>query len=317
MWNKMKTVLVTGAIGSGKSAVCRHLEAKGYPVYDSDSRTKVLYDKVPGLRQKIEEALAIPFSQLSVIFTDDAKREKLESIVYPLVVEDFTQWRTETASPLAFFESALALDKPQFDGLYDEVWLVKAPLESRVDRNPAARQRDSLQHFDDSRADRIIVNDSTLENLYRQIDIIMKTDLARILSVSGQRSLYEYVAQARNGAIAETLADKKRTVFSGNSRITTLADIAIYTSEGEMRLADVFTALKNTLGEKDAPSHKAPESELVALFTEAIPNYDADRFYVSHMRKVVDWYDQLAKNASLEFLTDEEREEQMKAESAE
>ena len=38
----MKTVLVTGLIGAGKSALCSLLAAKGYPVYDSDSRTKAL-----------------------------------------------------------------------------------------------------------------------------------------------------------------------------------------------------------------------------------------------------------------------------------
>ena len=38
----MKTVLVTGLIGAGKSELCSLLAAKGYPVYDSDSRTKAL-----------------------------------------------------------------------------------------------------------------------------------------------------------------------------------------------------------------------------------------------------------------------------------
>ncbi len=136
----------------------------------------------------------------------------------------------------------------------------------------------------------------------------MKTDLAKILSVAGQHGLYEYVAQARNGAIAESLAEKKRTVFSMQARITTLADIAIYTSEGEMKLAEVFLALKAVLGNAEAPSAKAPESELVALFEKAIPNYDADRFYVSHMRKVVDWYSQLVKYASLDFVKEEDEQ---------
>lgn len=143
----------------------------------------------------------------------------------------------------------------------------------------------------------------------------MKTDLAKILSVSGQHGLYEYVAQARNGAIAENLADKKRTVFTGASRISSLADIAIYTSEGEMKLDQVFLALKAALGDAEAPSPKAPEKEIVDLFLKAVPNYDSDRFYVSHMRKVVDWYAQIAKYASLDFVTDEEREAEAKAEA--
>ena len=35
----------------------------------------------------------------------------------------------------------------------------------------------------------------------------MKTDLAKTLSVRGQRGLFNYIAQSRNGAIAESLRD--------------------------------------------------------------------------------------------------------------
>lgn len=139
----------------------------------------------------------------------------------------------------------------------------------------------------------------------------MQTDLAKILSVAGQRGLYEYVAQARNGAIAESLADKKRTTFPNTSRISSLADIAIYTSEGEVRLDEVFLAIKEALGDKPAPSHKASESEIVSLFQKAIPNYDDERFYISHMRKVIDWYSQIVEYRSLDFVKreDEQQEE--------
>lgn len=129
----------------------------------------------------------------------------------------------------------------------------------------------------------------------------MKTDLARILSVSGQHGLFNYIAQARNGAIVEALSDKRRTCFDMKSRITTLADISIYTSEGEMKLQEVFQKLHETLGEADAPTSKASADELKALFLKAIPNYDGDRFYVSHMKKVVDWYNELKNFASLDF----------------
>lgn len=129
----------------------------------------------------------------------------------------------------------------------------------------------------------------------------MKTDLARILSVSGQHGLFNYIAQARNGAIVEALGDKRRTCFNMKSRITTLADISIYTSEGEMKLQEVFQKLHEALGEADAPTSKASSDELKALFLKAIPNYDGDRFYVSHMKKVVDWYNELKNFASLDF----------------
>ena len=143
----------------------------------------------------------------------------------------------------------------------------------------------------------------------------MKTDLARILSVAGQHGLFRFVAQGRSGAIAEALSDGRRTVFDMHSRITSLADIAIYTSEGEMKLKDVFLAMKSVLGEEPAPDSKSSSEALKALFEKAVPNYDGDRFYVSHMKKVVDWYNELAKYASFEF--EEEGAEEVGEETAE
>ena len=77
----------------------------------------------------------------------------------------------------------------------------------------------------------------------------MKTDLSKILSVSGQSGLFLYVSHARNGVIAESLADKKRSAFGMTSKITSLADISIYTDEEEVKLqqvADVDTGLDST-----------------------------------------------------------------------
>ena len=138
----------------------------------------------------------------------------------------------------------------------------------------------------------------------------MKTDLAKILSVSGHHGLFLFLAQSRTGAIAEALNDKKRTAFDAHSRISTLSDIAIFTSEGEMRLAEVFTAMKKAADEgASVPSPKADAASIKEFFATAVPNYDEDRFYVSHMKKVLEWYDELVKYASLDFVTDEEREQ--------
>ncbi|MBO4566801.1 MAG: DUF5606 domain-containing protein [Bacteroidales bacterium] len=136
----------------------------------------------------------------------------------------------------------------------------------------------------------------------------MKTDLAKIMSVSGQHGLYRYLAQSRTGVIAEALADGKRVAFDAHSRISTLSDIAIYTSEGEMKLQDVLVAMKDS--GIAVPSAKAPQAEVVGFFGKAIPNYDADRFYYSHMKKVLDWYAEIDKFASFDFVTDEDREKE-------
>jgi dephospho-CoA kinase len=306
-----KVILITGPIGSGKSEVCSYLSSKGYPVYDSDSRAKALYDSVPGLKERVENAIGLPFAQIGKIFTDPAKRRALEDVVYPELLSDFSAWKKAQNSPLIFVESAIALEKPQFSDTYDSVWLVKAPLATRLQRNPKTAERDPLQApIDESLADIIIDNNSSIEELHKKIDkIIMdkeKTDLSKILAVSGKSGLYRFLVLSRgNAVIAESLSDKKRTIFDAHSKITTLADIAIYTSEGELKLQEVFLALQKALDGKEAPSSKDADA-VKALFSKAVPNYDPDRFYASHMKKILDWYKEIALYASLDFVVEEE-----------
>ena len=130
----------------------------------------------------------------------------------------------------------------------------------------------------------------------------MKTDLSKILAVSGQSGLYLYIAQTRSGAVVESLSDKKRSSVSVTSKITSMADISIYTDEEEVKLQQVFENMKQVLGDADAPSAKSKPEELKALFEKALPTYDRDRFYVSHMKKVVEWYNALKNYASLDFV---------------
>ncbi|NLZ19533.1 MAG: dephospho-CoA kinase [Bacteroidales bacterium] len=162
----MRTILVTGPIGSGKSELCRYLSSLDFPVYDCDSRTKMLYSLVPGLKCSIEERLGIPWQRIGSVFAEPDKLRTLEEMVYPHVLEDLKAWKAAQTAPLVFVESAVALDKPQFDGLYDRVLLVTAPYELRVKRNPRAAERDALQHFDPARIDLTVVNDGTQEELY-------------------------------------------------------------------------------------------------------------------------------------------------------
>ena len=130
----------------------------------------------------------------------------------------------------------------------------------------------------------------------------MKTDLSKILAVSGQSGLYLYIAQTRSGAVVESLSDKKRSSVSVSSKITSMADISIYTDDEEVKLQQVFENMKQVLGDADAPSAKSKPEELKALFEKALPAYDRDRFYVSHMKKVVEWYNALKNYASLDFV---------------
>lgn len=344
----MVTVAVTGSIGSGKSQVCRYLASKGFEVYNCDARAKALYLEIPGLLDRVEEAvgaaLRLPDGSLDkeslarVIFADREKLLAVEALVHPEVYRDFERWRSSCDGAVVFMESAIFLQKPLFHPLADFVVSVTAPPEQivrrimardRVDRETAERRFLSQDTFASRLPDMTLVNDGTLERLEGQVDEMIKTinnkffndmdktqktDLAKILTVSGQHGLFEYIAQAKNGIIVESLADGQRTALSNRSRVNTLADISIYTSEGEMKLQEVFTAIKDTLAGADAPGSKASAETLKDLFARAVPNYDADRFYVSHMKKVVDWYGELVKYASLDFVTDEERQAQAEAE---
>ena len=180
------------------------------------------------------------------------------------------------------------------------------------------RRRMEAQRVDVSLADAVLVNDGSPEDLDARLDAVletiwnpknetnMKTDLSKILTVAGHHGLFRYVAQARNGIIAESLESGKRTALDAHSRVNTLADISIYTSEGELKLKEVFLALKEALGDTPAPTSKSSPDALKAVFAQAVPDYDEDRFYVSHMKKVIDWYNEIARFASFDFVEEEE-----------
>ncbi|MBQ0025218.1 MAG: DUF5606 domain-containing protein [Bacteroidales bacterium] len=133
-----------------------------------------------------------------------------------------------------------------------------------------------------------------------------KTDLKKILSISGEHGLFAYVAQARNGLIAESLETKVRKAFGPSAKVSSLADISIYTTTEEKSLQDVLTAMAAKLDGKAAISSKADQKAIKAFFDEVIPDYDADRFYFSHMKKVLDWYNCLQQFATLDFVVEEE-----------
>ena len=138
----------------------------------------------------------------------------------------------------------------------------------------------------------------------------MKTDLKKVLSIAGQPGLFLYLSQANAGVVVESLVTKKRTCFGISARITSLADISIFTETDEVRLQYVFEKMREELGDNDAPSGKSKPEVLKEFFGKVLPDYDRDRFYASHMKKVVEWYSCLKENASLDFVQEEEQQEE-------
>ncbi len=133
--------------------------------------------------------------------------------------------------------------------------------------------------------------------------------LKDILAIAGQPGLYKFVARSSNGVIVESLSDHKRMNATGTAKVSSMAEIAIYTYEEDMPINEVFTNLYNHTGGKAAISHKSEPQLLKALIAEVIPEYDRERVHVSDMKKVVMWYNALVEAGMTDFTIDEPEEE--------
>ena len=140
------------------------------------------------------------------------------------------------------------------------------------------------------------------------INDMEKTDLKKILSVSGQRGLFLYLSQARNGVIVESLETKQRTTFGSSAKVSSMADISVYTTTEDVSLKEIFTGMAQKLNNGPAMSSKEDPKKIKAFFKEVLPEYDEERFYVSHMKKVLEWYNLLQQFASLDFVEEEGEE---------
>lgn len=160
----------------------------------------------PFLLPEIEAALGMSFRKsdgsfdsrklADAIFSDSVRLKTVEGIVFPALATDFERWRKSVgetvpgaappaverpagATPLAdlaIFESATALDKPDFPKLWDKCVWVDAPEELRVER-VLARDRcfreqvmsrirlQSPLEAHRSEVDAVILNDCSLQEL--------------------------------------------------------------------------------------------------------------------------------------------------------
>jgi len=130
--------------------------------------------------------------------------------------------------------------------------------------------------------------------------------LKDILSISGKGGLFRYIAQARNGIVVESIDDKKRHVALATARVSSLEDIAIFTQEEEVPLADIFYMIYEKSEGKETLSQKSPAQELKSYFEELVPDYDEGRVYASDIKKVFQWYNQLHSHDLLEVVEKEE-----------
>ncbi len=133
--------------------------------------------------------------------------------------------------------------------------------------------------------------------------------LKTILAVSGKPGLYKLISQAKNMLIVESLVEKKRTPVYASDKVISLGDIAMYTNEGEVSLANVLETIKQKENGQVVPLNykKASPDELRHFIEEILPNYDEDRVHISDIKKLIQWYNLLVSNGETDF-TEKETE---------
>jgi hypothetical protein len=126
-------------------------------------------------------------------------------------------------------------------------------------------------------------------------------DLKEIMSVSGQSGLFRFISQGRNGIIVEAFSDKKRSFINASSKVSSLEDIAIFTSEEEVPLKQVLKSIFELEKGGPAPDPKSSPEQLKAYMEKILPTYDHERVYVSDIKKLVTWYNTLLSLNMLSF----------------
>lgn len=138
-----------------------------------------------------------------------------------------------------------------------------------------------------------------------------------IMAISGHAGLFRFVAQGRSGIIVESLTDNKRMQVPATAKVSTLRDISIYTSTGEEPLSKVLERIRVLENDANAIDHKSDNEEIKAYFLKVLPEFDEDRVYLSDMKKIISWYNQLQKIGMLDFSDEEEETEDNSEEVAE
>ena len=125
-----------------------------------------------------------------------------------------------------------------------------------------------------------------------------------ILAISGKPGLYKLVTRGKNNLIVEALdATHRRMPAFATDRITSLADIAMFTETDDIPLMDVLENLKTLENGKKAAvdPKKASTKELQDYFTKVLPEWDRDRVHVSDIKKLISWYNILIEAGITDF----------------
>lgn len=194
----MRIVGLTGGIGSGKSTVAKMFEKLGVPVYYSDDEAKNLMNTSDHIRKGLIDVFGPKSFEneelnrsyiAALVFNDEAKLKKLNSIVHPEVKRNFKKWISNQSALYVIQENPLIFESnSQHD--FDLVITVTAPKKIRIQRvmgrdglsenEVLARVKNQLEdQLKINGSDFVIVNES-LTTTKLQVERINEAILAQI-----------------------------------------------------------------------------------------------------------------------------------------
>lgn len=133
--------------------------------------------------------------------------------------------------------------------------------------------------------------------------------IEKILSISGKPGLFRLVSRGNNMLIVESLLDGRRCPALARDKVLSLADIAMYTVDGELPLNTVFAKAKALTGGTKAPvATTDPAVEQRAWFAKVMPEYDEDRVRAGDIKKFIQWYNILIETGNDDFSEPAEEE---------
>jgi hypothetical protein len=137
----------------------------------------------------------------------------------------------------------------------------------------------------------------------------MKTELEKILSVSGKPGIYKLITGGRATIIVESLIDGKRLPVHPTQKVSALGDITMFSYEDDVPLREIFLKAKAVYEGGPSPDAKSEGKVLREAMKKILPEYDEERVYESDIRKLLSWYNILQSKDMLDFAEPEATEE--------
>ena len=138
----MKTVGLTGGIGSGKTTIATMFNELGIPIYIADIEAKKLTNsseeikaellKILGDKAYDEDGLNRKYVA-DQIFNDAELLKKVNKVIHPQVTKHFKNWAKQQSEAYCIKEAAILFENGGYKEC-DYTILVTAPKETRIDR---------------------------------------------------------------------------------------------------------------------------------------------------------------------------------------